>query len=124
MQELYDKYSAAGLEILAFPCNTFCQERGEAKEIIEFVRQRGVTFPMMEKVDCSLSESAHPVFPFLCRQLPDPNNFGIGGDGIKWNFTKFLCDGDGIPVKRYGSSVHPLAIEHDIISLIGTPSIT
>jgi glutathione peroxidase len=118
MQQLYDKFSDKGLEILAFPCNTFYQESGSSDEIIEFAEKRGVTFPLMEKVDCSLSESAHPVFPFLCTRLPDPGNFGIGGDGIKWNFTKFLCDRNGVPVKRYGPTVHPLAIELDIIALL------
>lgn len=123
MQELYEKFSAKGLEILAFPCNTFNQERGDPEEIISFVEKKGVTFPIMEKVDCSLSESAHPLFPHLCKMLPDPGNFGILGDGIKWNFTKFLCDGNGVPVKRYGPTVHPLAIEIDILELLSKEAI-
>mmetsp|Transcript_8716 Transcript_8716/g.13015 ORF Transcript_8716/g.13015 Transcript_8716/m.13015 type:complete len:123 (-) Transcript_8716:183-551(-) len=118
MQQLYDKYAEQGLQIFTFPCNTFKQERGSDEEILGFVRQRGVTFPIMSKVDCSLNESAHPIFPFLCDKLPDPGNFGIGGDEIKWNFTKFLCDKNGVPVKRYGPRVHPLSIEDDIVKLL------
>lgn len=118
MQQLYEKFSDKGFEIFAFPCNSFYQENGDSDEIVRFAEKRGATFPLMEKVDCSLSESAHPIFPFLCSRLPDPGNFGIGGNGIKWNFTKFLCDEDGTPLKRYGPTVHPLAIELDIVALL------
>jgi hypothetical protein len=34
------------------------------------------------------------------------------------NFAKFLCDADGVPVKRYGPQQSPLSFESDITSLI------
>jgi hypothetical protein len=34
------------------------------------------------------------------------------------NFAKFLCDANGIPVKRYGPKKNPLSFESDIISLL------
>lgn len=116
--KLYAKYSKRGLEILAFPCNTFYQENGSDDEIKEFVAQKGVKFPLMAKVDCGFSATAHPVFPFLCEKLADSGQFGFLGNGIKWNFTKFLVDGSGVPVKRFGPRVQPLALEQDILALI------
>ena len=36
---------------------------------------------------------------------------GIFGDGIKWNFTKFLVDQDGNVVERYAPTTSPSSIE-------------
>jgi len=36
---------------------------------------------------------------------------GFLGDGIKWNFTKFLVDKDGKVVGRYAPTTSPLKIE-------------
>jgi len=34
---------------------------------------------------------------------------------IRWNFEKFLIDGNGNPVRRYDESLDPMDIEPDII---------
>ena len=36
---------------------------------------------------------------------------------IKWNFTKFLVDQQGVVVKRYAPTVKPATIEADIKNL-------
>ena len=41
----------------------------------------------------------------------------LGFNGIKWNFTKFLIDKDGIPIKRYAPTTGPNSIEPDIKAL-------
>lgn len=82
MQKMYEKYQARGLEILAFPCNTFKQENGSNEDILAFTQGKGVTFHVMEKVDCGQSENAHPIFPFLCAKLADSGQFGFLGNGI------------------------------------------
>lgn len=119
LQQLYSKYSA-DLEIIAFPCNNFfSQEPGTSEEISDFVATKEVTFPVMEKVDCGQSPTAHPLFPFLCNSLPSTGVWSyLLGNGIKWNFAKFLCDADGYPVKRYGPKQNPLSFEDDIVKLI------
>jgi glutathione peroxidase len=96
LQELYQKYNKEGLEILGFPCNQFGnQEPGGSKEIAEgCLVNYGVSFQMFEKTDVN-GEHAHPIFNYLKNALP-----GIGKD-IKWNFTKFVINKDGKPVKRY-----------------------
>mmetsp|Transcript_16205 Transcript_16205/g.16936 ORF Transcript_16205/g.16936 Transcript_16205/m.16936 type:complete len:109 (-) Transcript_16205:300-626(-) len=74
---------------------------------------------MMAKVDCGNTPVAEPLFPFLCQKVP-PAGFlsSLTGIGLKWNFTKFLCDKDGKPVKRFEPSVNPLDFEQDIVDLL------
>jgi glutathione peroxidase len=52
---------------------------------------------------------------YLKKELPG----GVLGSSIKWNFTKFLVSGDGVPFKRYSPTTRPSEIEGDIIDLLG-----
>ena len=114
LEELYKKHKDEGFVILGFPCNQFGgQEPGSEDEIGEFCQVNyGVTFPMFSKIDVNGS-NAHPLFQYLVQRLP-----GTLGRAIKWNFTKFLVDAQGIPVTRYGSITSPKQIEKDIVKLI------
>lgn len=110
---LYEELHDQGLEILAFPCNQFGhQESGTSEEIRAFVDKFGVKFPMFNKVEVN-GKDAHPVFVFLKNNLS-----GLLGSSVKWNFTKFLCNREGLPVKRYGPPTAPDAIRDDIINLL------
>lgn len=113
MVQLHDLLSARGFEILAFPCNQFgSQEAGTEAQICEFVKGYNVKFQMFGKIKVNGAD-AHPVFRFLKGQLG-----GVLGSSIKWNFTKFLCDRNGIPVKRYGPPTAPMQIQKDIEALL------
>lgn len=114
LEELYKKYESKGLVILGFPCNQFgSQEPGNAEEIASFCSLNyGVTFPMFAKIDVN-GDQTHPLYVYLKEALP-----GTLGNGIKWNFTKFLLDRKGNPVKRYGSVTKPEEIENDIAELL------
>lgn len=103
LQRLHERYSARGLVILGFPSNDFGgQEPGTAVEIGAFCRKNyGVSFQIMDKVHSKGPEIA-PIY----RTLTEQTSEGIRGE-IKWNFTKFLVDGDGHVVARFGSSVDP-----------------
>jgi glutathione peroxidase len=120
LTQLYEKYSSKGLEIIAFPCNNFMsQEPGTDAEILDFTKARGVTFPLMAKVDCGNTPVAEPLFPFLCQKVSGSGLLSmVAGIGLKWNFTKFLCDKDGVPVKRFEPTTNPLDFEDDIVSLL------
>jgi len=115
LEKLYEKYKDKGLVILGFPCNQFGnQEPGSEKEIAEgCLINYGVTFPMFAKVDVN-GNDAHPVFKYLKKKLP-----GFITNRIKWNFTKFLINSKGIPVKRYSSSFKPEKLTGDIEKLLG-----
>lgn len=111
---LYEKYSGRGLEILGFPCNQFgSQEPGTNAEIQQFAAQRGATYPIFAKIDVNGFKSS-PLYKFLRSK----QGGSLGIDAIKWNFTKFLCDAEGVPIARYGPTDSPLSFEQDIVALL------
>ena len=114
LQELYGKYRDKGLEILGFPCDQFArQEPGTESEIEQFCKVNfGVTFPLFAKVNVN-GRHTEPLFSYLKKSLP-----GRFGGRVKWNFTKFLVDRSGRPVKRFSPATSPEELEKDIISLL------
>ncbi len=116
LQELYDKYHDRGLEILGFPSNQFMeQDPGSNDEILEFCQLNyGVKFPMFEKTDVK-GDNAHPLFRYLSDEAPGL----MGSKSVKWNFTKFLIDKEGKPVKRFAPQTSPDQLEKDIEKLLG-----
>ncbi|CAM3486389.1 MULTISPECIES: glutathione peroxidase [Saccharibacillus] len=116
LQDLYDKYHDRGLEILGFPSNQFKeQDPGTNEEIAEFCQVNyGVKFPIFEKVDVK-GENAHPLFQYLSDEAPGL----MGSKSVKWNFTKFLIDKEGRPVKRFAPQTAPDQLEKDIEKLLG-----
>ncbi|CAI0476313.1 unnamed protein product [Linum tenue] len=89
LTQLYQKYKDQGLEILAFPCNQFgSQEPGNNEQIVEFA--------------CTRFKAEYPIFD---------KKGGLFGDGIKWNFTKFLVNKEGEVVERYAPTTSPLSME-------------
>lgn len=111
LQELWEKYHDRGFEVLAFPCSQFNnQEYAENHDILAFCLENyGVTFPLFSKVDVK-GRNAHPLFVYLTNFSP-----GIfGSKEIKWNFTKFLVDRSGAPIKRFAPMTEPRCIASDI----------
>lgn len=115
LEQIYKEYKDSGLEILAFPCNQFgAQEPGDADEIKSFCSLTyNVTFPMFSKVDVNGDQSA-PVYTYLKDSLPGL----LGIKAVKWNFTKFLVNKTGQPVKRYAPADKPLSILEDIKKIL------
>lgn len=107
LEKLYQKYKNKGFVILGFPCNQFGQqEPGDEKSISEgCLVNYGVTFPMFSKVEVN-GENAHPIFNYLKSELR-----GLFGSRIKWNFTKFLVDKEGRPIKRFAPTTKPESID-------------
>ena len=107
LEKLYEKYKDQGLVILGFPCNQFGkQEPGVGEEIQEFCQiNYGVTFPIFDKINVNGSDT-HPIFKYLKSNLG-----GFLGSSIKWNFTKFVIDKNGKPIKRFGPTTKPEDME-------------
>ena len=127
LEKLYQKYKDMGLVILGFPSNQFLeQDPGSDDEISSFCRLNyGVTFPLFSKIDVN-GETADPLFKYLTKAAPFkgfelnkdmgrkiqsvvkehyPEN--LEGNGVKWNFTKFLIGRDGSVKARFESTVTP-----------------
>jgi glutathione peroxidase len=111
LEALYRKYRERGLLVLGFPCDQFGhQEPGDEAEIKNFCSLNyGVSFPMFGKINVNGAE-AHPLYRFLKQARPGL----LGLESIKWNFTKFLINKDGEPVKRYAPSDKPESLEADV----------
>ena len=114
LEELHQKYKDQGLVILGFPCNQFGEQEPETNENMEQVCEinHGVTFQLTEKVDVN-GAGTHPVFKYLKGKLGS-----IFGSKNKWNFTKFLVDKNGKPVKRFAPIVKPESMEKTILKYI------
>jgi glutathione peroxidase len=104
LEELQEKYGQRGFTVVGLPCNQFGgQEPGSSEEIAEFCSATyGVTFPMSEKVEVN-GEDRHEVFQHL---VETPDESGKAGD-VRWNFEKFLVDGEGTVVARFDPRVEP-----------------
>lgn len=114
LEQLNKKYKDEGLVIIGFPCNQFAkQEPGEAKEIQAFCELNyGVSFPMFGKIDVN-GDKAHPLYKYL-----KSKKGGWFNSSIKWNFTKFVIDKKGNPVKRFAPTTTPQDMEPLIKKLL------
>jgi glutathione peroxidase len=138
LERLYKKFKDRGLVILGFPCNQFLeQDPGGNDEISSFCKLNyGVSFPLFSKIDVN-GPKADPLYGYLKEAAPFqgfetqkeagkmiegvvrehyPEN--LAGNGIKWNFTKFLISRDGGTVRRFEPTVTPEELEPVISSAL------
>lgn len=121
LQNMYEQIGQDDFIILDFPCNQFGnQAPGSNAEIASFCESRyGITFPIFSKVEVN-GENADPLYKYLVSQKGfagfdekhplatvlesklsiEKPNFKNEPD-IKWNFTKFLVNKEGIVVDRF-----------------------
>jgi glutathione peroxidase len=115
LETLWRRYRDQGFAVLGFPCDQFGnQEPGDEAEIRAFCTQTyDVTFPLFEKTDVNGSR-AHPLFRALKAAAPGL----LGTQGVKWNFTKFLLNRQGLFVKRYAPTERPETFAKAIEALL------
>ena len=102
--ELQKTYGSKGFSVLAFPISDFHQELGSNKEILSFVRE---TFPEVDFPIFSLNSLDNsPVYQSIKKQKPE--------EIVRWNFHKFLIDGNGQVVATFDTKVNPLKISKQI----------
>jgi len=99
LESLYRKYKDRGLVVLGFPSNDFGgQEPGTEAEIKTFCKRTyDVTFPMFAKVKVK-GEGKAALYQYLT---------GSKGGEVRWNFTKFLVDGNGKVIGRFEPGSKP-----------------
>jgi glutathione peroxidase len=115
LEALYREFKDREFTVLGFPCNQFgSQEPGSDDAIAAFCSTAyDVTFPMFAKVAVN-GPAAHPLF----RLLKSSRRGLLGTESIKWNFTKFLVDGEGKVVRRYGPGDTPETIREEVARLL------
>jgi glutathione peroxidase len=101
LQRLWQEYRDRGLVVLGVPSNDFGnQEPGDAANISNFCQAKfGVDFPLAAKVHVRGRE-ADPLFKWIRASggfLAQP----------RWNFYKFLIDGEGQFVTWFSSMTTP-----------------
>ena len=117
-EELYEKYGKGEnpkLAVLAFPCNQFGdQEPGTNEEILETACTKyKAEFPVLAKIDVNGDKKA-PVFRYLKHKATGI----LGTTSIKWNFTGFLTDTNGVPIHRYSPGAKASEIEKDLLKVL------
>ncbi|MBD8547834.1 glutathione peroxidase [Sphingomonas sp. CFBP 8760] len=115
LEALYRQYGPRGFTVLGFSCNQFgAQEPGDAAEIANFcTTSYDVTFPIFAKVEVNGAD-ADPLYDHLKAGAPGV----LGSKAIKWNFTKFLVDSTGRPVRRYAPTTKPEELAAEIEALL------
>jgi glutathione peroxidase len=100
LQELWTRYRARGLTIIAVPSNDFGgQEPGGVTDIKETANHAyGVTFPLAEKAVVK-GTNPHPFYKWAAAERPF--------DVPRWNFHKYLIGRDGHIAASFASAVEP-----------------
>lgn len=111
LQKLHEENEHKGFAVLGFPCNQFAdQEPGGSEEISSFCSTNyGVTFPLFAKVEVN-GDGACELYKLLKPAAPNDD----GTLDVPWNFTKFLVDGEGQVVARFGPRTTPEEIAEDL----------
>ncbi|MCC5974344.1 MAG: glutathione peroxidase [Rubellimicrobium sp.] len=99
LQALYERYSGAGLVVLAVPSNDFRQELRDDAAVRDFCEMTfGLTLPMTTITTVS-GPGAHPLFAWLAAEH---------GFVPRWNFNKALIGADGTVLGTWGSREGPM----------------
>lgn len=105
LEDLYQKYKNRNFVIIGFPANNFLnQEPGTNAEIKQFCSLNyNVSFPMMEKISVK-GKDMHPLYQWLTQKAQN----GVFDAPVKWNFQKFLIDGNGKVALELDTKVNPM----------------
>lgn len=97
LTSLQREFGSSRVQVLLFPCGQFAnQEPKSACEFRDWAHERyddASILTSLEKVKVK-GPGAHPLFVALQKSLGP----------IRWNFTKFVCDAHGVPVRKFDSA--------------------
>jgi len=121
LNEIYEKYHPQGLEIICQPSNQIgSQEPLPSDKLWASITEKyqPAHNNFFDKADVN-GKNATPLFQFL---QSHPNCKGFMTNSIKWNWTKFLIDRNGIPIKRWGTKDSPSSMTADIEAALAASS--
>jgi glutathione peroxidase len=99
LQQLYTRYHARGLQVVAVPSNDFAQEPGDAHEIHATAKNYKATFPFAAKTVIR-GPDRHPFYRWASIERP--------ADLPSWNFHKYLVGRDGHIARVFSTQVEPM----------------
>lgn len=110
LEQLWQRFSARGLMLLAVPSNDFGgQEPLDGLAIAESARQNyGATYAFAEKTSVR-GQDAHPFYRWAAQRLP--------GETPGWNFHKYLIGRQGELVAGFGTMTDPISVR--LVKAIG-----
>lgn len=101
LEALHQAYKGQGLVVLGFASDSFKQEAAsEAKAADVCFVNYGVSFTMLAPTPVR-GDAANPVFQAINEKAGAP----------RWNFNKYLIDGDGNVVEHFDSGIAPNSIQ-------------
>ncbi len=105
LEKLYQQHKEK-LVVIGFPANDFKeQEKKDDAAIAEFCKiNYGVTFYLAKKSQVIKGAEQNPVFNWLSNKEKN----GWCSQEPKWNFCKYLVDGNGVLTHFFAQSVSPL----------------
>lgn len=125
LETLWNEWRHQGLQIIAFPSNSFNQEPLSDNEIQKFVRETyGVTYPVMAKCDVTGKERID-LYKWLTKntnrdgKVPEwapLEESGLKNSDVQWNFEKFLVYNrrEGQVIIRFDYDYAPKELEQFI----------
>mmetsp|Transcript_23729 Transcript_23729/g.61977 ORF Transcript_23729/g.61977 Transcript_23729/m.61977 type:complete len:139 (+) Transcript_23729:253-669(+) len=123
------QFAGKPFKVLAFPCNQFLDQEPHSNSVVEsFARGKGFKGPMFAKANvngaCTSSSGCQPSSTECCPANSAVWGYlesvsGVPGNGkIPWNFEKYLCGKDGVPLQRLGASDSPTKLATAIDKLL------
>ena len=98
LSNLHQEYFEKSLVIIGTPSNSFRQELNEEKDVKEFcLINYDTKFIISEIIDVK-GDTAHPLYKWMTKAY---------GKTPKWNFFKYLFDGEGNLVESWSSITKP-----------------
>ncbi|SDZ81160.1 glutathione peroxidase [Rubrimonas cliftonensis] len=104
LQALWETYRERGLVVVGVPSQDFNQEYDDAGAVKDFCQVNyGIDFPMAD-ITKVRGTDRHPFFAWAARSFGERN-------APRWNFHKYLINGEGRVSAAFGSGVGPASPE-------------
>ena len=98
LSNLHREYFKKNLVIIGTPSNSFHQELSNNEEVKEFCLVNYETKFIISEIISVVGENAHPIYSWMTSEY---------NETPKWNFYKYLFDGEGQFVKSWSSMTKP-----------------
>ena len=98
LSNLHREYFKKNLVIIGTPSNSFYQELSNNEEVKEFCLVNYETKFIISEIISVVGENAHPIYSWMTSEY---------NETPKWNFYKYLFDGEGQLVKSWSSMTKP-----------------